>query len=237
MKKQDNYGSFVDIYRDYTETPGGMEFVLGRKPALKALGNIRGKTVLNFGCGPGVNSMELVSKGARVIGIDISEEELQVARKLHPLGEYLHYDGVHLDRALQGRKIDAILASFSFCAIKEAALRPLLRDMRKLLPKGGKLVIADPNLEIAMGTEYSDLHYHAQPGVKSDDFVHVSLGIGSGVVQLYGDVYRTHVDYYRIFTEEGFKITAFKQPKPWFFNRRKWRKAREVPPFIIIIAE
>ena len=46
------------------------------------LGSIVGKTVIDFGCGEGAVAIELAQRGAeRVIGIDIREEVLRVARQ------------------------------------------------------------------------------------------------------------------------------------------------------------
>lgn len=233
----DNYGTFVESYEAYTEKPGGMEYEIGRKPALKALGNISGGRILNFGCGPGINSNELSAMGAAVIGIDISEEELKVARKRDPNSIYLHYDGIHLAEAVGHQQVSGILASFSVCTITDEALKPLLRDMRQLLAKGGKLVIVEPNLEKALGTQYHDLHYHAQAGVKSGDHVHVTLGVGKGAVELYHDIYRTHADYQRLLEEAGFTVTKIQQPRPQGWNLVKWWRAVLVPPFVVIVAQ
>src|SRR5260370_22923520 len=45
------------------------------------LGDVRGKTVLDFGCGSGENIVPLVERGARVTGIDISPELIALARQ------------------------------------------------------------------------------------------------------------------------------------------------------------
>ena len=43
---------------------------------------VRGKVVIDFGCGPGAEAVELASYGARrVIGVDISQKWLRVARE------------------------------------------------------------------------------------------------------------------------------------------------------------
>lgn len=47
---------------------------------LEALPPLQGRTVLDLGCGVGDQAAELVARGARVIGIDMSEEVLQEAR-------------------------------------------------------------------------------------------------------------------------------------------------------------
>src|SRR5262249_35768050 len=44
-------------------------------------GDLEGKTVLDFGCGTGKSSVLLAKRGAKVIGLDISEPIMQVARE------------------------------------------------------------------------------------------------------------------------------------------------------------
>src|ERR1700741_4984541 len=45
------------------------------------VGDVRGKTVLDFGCGSGENTFLLVRRGARVIGIDISAGLIERAKR------------------------------------------------------------------------------------------------------------------------------------------------------------
>ena len=45
------------------------------------LGDIRGKQVLDLGCGCGKNTVCLVSRGAHVVAVDISEELVCTARR------------------------------------------------------------------------------------------------------------------------------------------------------------
>jgi SAM-dependent methyltransferase len=58
-----------------------------RKPFLPAeypfwlLGDVRGKSVLEVGCGDGANSILLALKGARVVGLDISPKAVAVANQ------------------------------------------------------------------------------------------------------------------------------------------------------------
>src|SRR6202046_1336618 len=57
------------------DTPFALEY------AFYLLGDVRGKTVLDFGCGTGENAVPLVKLGARVIGMDISPDLIALARK------------------------------------------------------------------------------------------------------------------------------------------------------------
>ncbi len=239
----DDYGRFIGNYIGYTDQPCGMEYKLGRQPALEALGPKANQLILDFGCGPAVNGPELGGKeyGADVVGIDISEEELAVARQRDPDSIYLHYDGRNLAEAIKaecrGRKLDGIIATFSVCTVPDKNLGPILREMRQILKPGGRLVIAEPNLEQAMGVKYHDLHYHAQPGAKSGDHVTVTLGTGETATTLYHDIYRTRADYRRLLLAAGFSHVKMSTPRPRSRNLFAWWRAALTPPFLIIVAE
>jgi 2-polyprenyl-3-methyl-5-hydroxy-6-metoxy-1,4-benzoquinol methylase len=45
------------------------------------LGDVRGKRILEVGCGDGGNAILLALKGARVVGVDISPRAIEIARK------------------------------------------------------------------------------------------------------------------------------------------------------------
>jgi len=241
-KQMTDQGTYAEVnkYIAYTDDPNGMEVVIGRRPALALFGDLTGLTVADFGCGPATNPLDLRRLGARqVIGIDINEAELVMARQIDPDGIYIHYDGVHLADALRGYSIDAILASFSFCTIPTAQLRMLLKDMRSLLSAGAKMVVIDPNLEHALGTYYpGQLHYHAKENPQTDDDIHVTLGEGPGAVELFGDKYRTDADYQQLFAEAGFTIKAHVYPLPDVSCTEDWAEvARKKEPFVVYVLE
>ncbi|HKQ60534.1 MAG TPA: methyltransferase domain-containing protein [Candidatus Polarisedimenticolaceae bacterium] len=80
--------------------------------AFEALPELRGKTVLDLGCGVGDQAAELVARGARVIGLDISEEVLEAARSRQLAGaEFRRAD---LRAALDlDTEVDGIWSSFA----------------------------------------------------------------------------------------------------------------------------
>ena len=47
---------------------------------VRLLGNVRGKRVLELGCGTGDTAVEFVTQGATVIGVDGSAENIAAAR-------------------------------------------------------------------------------------------------------------------------------------------------------------
>ena len=68
-----------DAYREYLNNPAFLKFI----------GDLNGKTVLDAGCGEGYNTRILAKSGAQVVGVDISQRMIELARqeeKREPLG-------------------------------------------------------------------------------------------------------------------------------------------------------
>ena len=49
-------------------------------PGMEAVGEVAGRATLDLGCGPGASSLELARRGARVTGVDVSPDLIEVAR-------------------------------------------------------------------------------------------------------------------------------------------------------------
>jgi SAM-dependent methyltransferase len=115
---------------------------LVEQPAIQALlPELRGKAVLDLGCGHGGNCIDFVNKGAAgVVGVDISEKMLGVARKenSHELIKYMVMDMSEIGRLKQ--KFDLAFSSFAFHYVKD--FLKLLRDIRFLLNENGILLFS-----------------------------------------------------------------------------------------------
>lgn len=137
---------------------GGMDLVL--ETYRQAVGDLRGKTVLDFGCGDGARSLDYAKRGATVYAFDISSESVRalveaaekagIADRIHPSvmpAESLVYDnemfdlvlGVailhHTDVALVEREIGRVLKPGGRALfIEPLAHNPFLRLFRRLTP-------------------------------------------------------------------------------------------------------
>jgi ubiquinone/menaquinone biosynthesis C-methylase UbiE len=71
----------MDIFRDSYSLPAFLSF----------MGDVKGKKLLDIGCGEGYNTRFFAKLGAKIVGVDISEEMIQLAQeKENPLGiQYL----------------------------------------------------------------------------------------------------------------------------------------------------
>ena len=85
---------------------------------IDALGLAPGMTVLDVGCGPGRHAVQLASHGIRVVGVDISERFVEVARDqaaaagVSDLVEFHRMDARRMvgDDRVDGRGVDAAIS-------------------------------------------------------------------------------------------------------------------------------
>ncbi len=112
--------------------------------AFHLLGDVRGKTVLEYGCGSGTYTVALAARGARVIAFDISPELLALARKRV---ETHHCEGVQLllgtAHALPfpDGSIDLI---FGMAILHHLDLEIAAGELQRVLRKGGRAIFKEP---------------------------------------------------------------------------------------------
>ncbi len=93
--------------------------------------------ILDFGCGPGYESMRLRSLGADVTGIDISAESIRIAQSRNPACRFIRMDFFTLDASL-GR-FDAVWASGSLIHVPPQFMVHVLTSIRSVLVQKGIL--------------------------------------------------------------------------------------------------
>lgn len=106
---------------------------------LGALGDLNGRRVLEYGCGGGQFGLGLAHEGHDVVGLDLSEAQLEHARVLAEQGRIrfplLQADGEHLPFA--SKSFDVVFCdhgAMSFCDPDRS-----LAEVRRVLRTGGRL--------------------------------------------------------------------------------------------------
>lgn len=133
---EDNVARYMSPPAD---TPYPLEY------AYHLLGDVRGKVVLDFGCGDGQNSVLLARRGARVLGMDISDALIRVAkRRLAANGITSGVDffvsSAH-NIALADESVDVV---FGMAILHHLDLRMAAREVRRVLRKGGRAIFREP---------------------------------------------------------------------------------------------
>ena len=100
----------------------------------------KGKTVLDLGSGPGVNAGYMASKGFQVVGIDISEKMVELAKKRYPHVEFRLGDMTKL--TFPADSFDGILASYSLIHLTKDVVAFVLAKLYEILRPGGLIYIS-----------------------------------------------------------------------------------------------
>ncbi len=100
-------------------------------------------TVVDFGCGPGYYTVEIARRAARTIGVDISDEMLEKARRAAEKAgvsiELLRSDGTSIE--LPASSISLILLIHVYHEIPDK--EKTITEFRRILLKGGRIIIEE----------------------------------------------------------------------------------------------
>jgi SAM-dependent methyltransferase len=94
--------------------------------------------VLDLGCGAGYESKRLASLGARVVGVDYSEESIRIARERTPECRFEVLDFRQLDDRFGA--FDGVFASASLIHVSPEELSGVLWRIASVLKPGGYLL-------------------------------------------------------------------------------------------------
>lgn len=113
-------------YDSWFTTPfGAYADKLERELVFRFLGEVRGKRILDVGCGTGNYAIALSKMGARVVGIDASKEMIEYAKKK------AKKEGVQV-KFLIGEAESLPFGDSSFDILLSVTACEFLRDMRKV---------------------------------------------------------------------------------------------------------
>jgi len=119
------------IYNDYNEVPAMLSF----------LRNIRGKKILDLGCGSGIYAKILKQRGAKVYGIDISPKMIELAKKNVRKVDFKV--GTVYKLPYNSETFDIVLASLVVHYFSN--LNKALREIRRVLKKNGVFIFSSDN--------------------------------------------------------------------------------------------
>jgi ubiquinone biosynthesis O-methyltransferase len=122
---------------------GSITEQLQRRLILSLLGNIKGREILDVGCGDGDLAIELRRRGAIVTGIDASAEMIAAAeaKAMREELDVKFQAGAAESIPFAAERFDAVVAVTILCFVGDAT--PVFREIARVLRPGGRLVIGE----------------------------------------------------------------------------------------------
>jgi len=118
-----------------------LQYLMPRMLAL--LGDVRGRTILDLGCGEGGYARELARRGARVTAVDGSPRLIEIARSRAAADRLAVAHICANANALDGTDdgaFDIVMAAMSLMDVEDYA--GSIREARRVLAPGGELVMS-----------------------------------------------------------------------------------------------
>lgn|SRR5262249_21281017 len=131
------------IFERYLAPPADTPFAI--EYAYNLLGDVRGKDVLELGCGDGENTILLVNRGAKVCGVDISDARIARARRRMEVNGFVEgfefFTGSAQELPFPDRSFDVI---FGIATLYNFDLELASREIWRVLRPGGHAVFKEP---------------------------------------------------------------------------------------------
>lgn len=171
MLQDTNYDTFADAYSAENESSLLNEHY--ERPAMLGLaGDVRGRRILDAGCGAGPLMKALLERGAEVRGFDSSQAMLELARRKIGDGAELVVADLGLRLPFADSAFDDVVASLVFHYVEDWT--GPLSEMRRVLRPGGRLLVSvnhpilfpwnNPGKDYFKATKYSDeLTFNGEP--------------------------------------------------------------------------
>jgi SAM-dependent methyltransferase len=198
--------------------------------------HVEGKEAVDFGCGTGRSTRFLKSLGFSVIGIDISEDMLAIARRLDPGGMYKSVANGNYGH-LGARRYDLVQSIFTFDNIPGWQNRTnILVGLRELLKPSGTLICLDstPELYTHEWASFSTKDFPENWGAQTGDTVRdIMLDVEDR--RPVEDIFWTIVDYQKLFHDAGFEIVATYKPLGYAHEPYAWVSECELAPWVIFV--
>ena len=143
MAKQNIYDNeiFFAGYKKIRENEGNANNLFEIPVLFSLLPDLTGKRVLDLGCGFGEHCRKFVECGAeKVVGIDISEKMLEVARMENADPKITYINMPMEDIAGLQEKFDVVISSLAFHYVED--FEGVIRNIYGLLEKNGVLVFS-----------------------------------------------------------------------------------------------
>ena len=198
--------------------------------------HVTGNKAIDFGCGTGRSTRFLKQLGFDVIGTDISNDMLDIARKLDASGEYQIVTNGNYS-LLGINQFDLVQSIFTFDNIPGWENRTnILVGLRDLLKPSGKIICLDstPELYTNEWASHSTRDFPENHHAKTGDIVRVIM-LDVEDRRPVEDVFWTVSEYHILFDRAGLTVEATYKPLGCKDEPYNWVSETEIAPWMIFV--
>lgn len=198
--------------------------------------HVKGKKALDFGCGTGRSTRFLRKIGFNTVGVDISNEMIQIAKKLDSDGDYLLIIDGDFSK-LSANSFDLVLSSFTFDNIPTMEKKVILfSGLAKLLNQNGKIIniVSSPEMYTNEWASFSTKNFPDNKFAKSGDIVPIITTDIDDKRPCY-DIFWTDNDYKKTFSKSGLEIVKTYRPLAKVDEPYNWVNETRIAPWVIYV--
>ena len=206
---------------------------IGTEADYRLLGDLKGKRVLELGCGGAQCSIAFAKQGATAIGVDFSAEQLAFARRLCDREEVrieLHLSDLADLAFLRADTIDLVFSAYAFGYVED--LNRVFRQVHRVLKVGAPLVFSLPHPVYDMlDDDALDplLVRHSYFDRSPIEYEHNGIA--------FTDYHHTIADLYMSLTRASYRVDLMMEPEPTATGPRStfWREPFSKVPRTLIV--
>ena len=213
-KTRQFWNSVASDWRIQVGDDGDANRRLNSDPVLwRFAGDVRGRVVLDAGCGTGYLTQKLCDQGAQVIGVDFSEKMIEIARRDHPELDFRVDSFSDLHTVADG-SIDLLISNYVLMDTPD--LSGTMRAAHRVLRQGGEAVLifshpcfpggrARDEADGAKVSYWWDFSYFESRECTDPPWGHFSAD--------FIWFHRPLSDYWKAFVAAGFSVVDFDEPR------------------------
>ncbi len=242
-KAREDWNRLAEDYEAFREESGTYNELVEIPAMLSLIGDVKGKRVLDAGCGYGYYSIFLAKRGATVTGIDISEKMIELSKKnaIKASVKCQFFVCDIQDMSMFNSKTFDLVTSSIVVSYLDDLEKAFSEVSRVLKPKG--IFTFSENHPILKGWWEKDqenrrLHWNI------DNYFERSIGIDkwgreNHVIET-SSRHRIVQDYFDALISAGFVVERLVEPEPVekgkSINKEHYERAKRIPIFILFKA-
>lgn len=243
--KKTSWGPFARWYDELLEKEGIYQKDLILPNLLRLLNIRKGESVLDIACGQGFFAREFYKAGANVTGIDISQEQIEIAKKRSPLGIKYYVAPAENIQSLGSSSINKITIILALQNIED--VNKVFKECDRILKHDGiiYLVLNHPAFRIPKHSawgwdEEKKIQYRRIDAYLSESRDKIQMHPGVKASEFTWSFHRPLQIYFKMLSKNGFCVTkleewnSYKKSEKGPRSDAEDKARREIPLFMFI---